>query len=253
MVAGIGETLQLEPELLDDLKTAVSEACNNVVMHAYGDAVGELAVEFEIGPDRLQVWVRDKGGGIRTIAPTADRMGVGLAVISALSQEASFSSQPGRGTEVRMAFATDTSKVSLPAGTELNGDDWSAGLDGDVVVRLSPTELLGAVLGRISRALAARAHFSTDRLDELYPVVDAIAEHARSASEGARIGFALVSAERRVELTVGPFPDGSGDRLEEQLSEERATSPLARLADEVATDRRGDIELLRVVLIDRRR
>ena len=35
MLGGVGELLAVDPELLDDLKTAVSEACNNVVLHAY--------------------------------------------------------------------------------------------------------------------------------------------------------------------------------------------------------------------------
>jgi anti-sigma regulatory factor (Ser/Thr protein kinase) len=252
MLAGLGETLQLEAELLDDLKTAVSEACNNVVMHAYGDETGELAVEFAIGPEELWIWVRDKGGGIRGIAPTSDRMGVGLAIISALSEQASFSSRPGHGTEVRMTFPLGGHRVALSPGAELNGGEWPTGLDGDVLVRLTPTELLGAVLGRVVRALAARAHFSVDRLDELDPVADAISEHVRMASQDARIGFALGSAERQVELTIGPFPDGSGERLEAQLSRGPSTSALARIADEVSTTRDGGSELLRVVVSDTR-
>jgi anti-sigma regulatory factor (Ser/Thr protein kinase) len=252
MLGGVGETLRLDSELLDDVRTAVSEACNNVVIHAYGDGTGPLIVDCEITADRLEVRVRDRGRGIRGIAAAADRMGVGLAVISALSDRAEFSSAPGGGTEVRMAFEVDLAGVDLADGAELNGDGWPEGLDGDVVVRLAPPDLLAGVLAGISRGLAARARFSVDRLSEIDPVTDAIAAHASDATNGNRIGFAIASDERRLELAIGPFVDGSGDRLDEQLRAEPPTSPLALLADEVTTESRGDAELLRVVLTDQR-
>ncbi len=179
-------------------------------------------------------------------------MGVGLAVISALSDRAEFSSAPGGGTEVRMAFEVDLAGVDLADGAELNGDSWPGGLDGDVVVRLAPPDLLAGVLAGVSRGLAAQARFSVDRLSEIDPVADAIAAHANDATNGNRIGFAIASDERRLELAIGPFVDGSGDRLDEQLRAEPPTSPLALLADEVTTESQGDAELLRVVLTDQR-
>jgi anti-sigma regulatory factor (Ser/Thr protein kinase) len=252
MLAGVGETLAFDAELLDDLKTAVSEACNNVVIHAYGDGVGLLDVDCEIGPEHLQVWVRDEGAGIRGVAPTTDRMGVGLAVISALTDQASFSSRPDGGTEVRMSFDGGTAKVALPEGAELNGDDWSAGLSGAVVVRLAPTELLPGVLGRISRALAARARFSVDRLSDLYPVTDAIAAHARAEASDSRVGFAIDASERRIELMIGPFETGSVDRLTAGRGAPHTASPLALLASEVEAVPHDSWELLRVVVADDR-
>jgi anti-sigma regulatory factor (Ser/Thr protein kinase) len=104
MLVGIGEELALEAELLDDLKTAVSEACNNVVMHAYGDAVGPMTVDFELEGGQIEVSVRDHGGGIRGVSASHDRMGVGLAVISALADRSEFVNLPEGGTEVRMSF-----------------------------------------------------------------------------------------------------------------------------------------------------
>jgi hypothetical protein len=222
-------------------------------MHAYGEEIGVLRVDCEIEPDRIQVRVRDFGQGMRGLAASPDRMGVGLAVISALSSQAEFSSAPDGGTEVRMSFSADLTKAGLAGGAELNGAGWPEGLDGDVVVRLAPMDLLAGILARVSRGLAARARFSVDRLSELDPVADAVAAHARSAMAGDRIGFAIASDERRLELAIGPFRDGSGDRLDEQLNAEPPASPLALLADEVTTESQGDAELLRVVVADHTR
>ncbi len=61
-------------------------------------------------------------------------------------------------------------------------DGWTAGLSGDAVVSLSPVSFLGALLGRLARALAARARFSLDRFSDVYLVTDAIAAHAARAA-----------------------------------------------------------------------
>jgi serine/threonine-protein kinase RsbW len=251
MLAGVGETLRLDPELLDDLKTAVSEACNNVVMHAYGDAVGPLDVDVEIGPEELQVWVRDNGEGIRGVAAPTDRMGVGLAVISALADQVTFTSRDA-GTEVRMAFSAHIPAASLPDAAALDGGGWSEGLNGDVVVQLTPNFLLAGVLGRIGRALAARARFSVDRISELYPVADAIAAYAQASAATDRIAFAIAAEERRLELTLGPFDRGTGAQLSDGSGTAESAATLALLADEISTQQFGDSELLRVVVADQR-
>ena len=53
MLGGMAELLAMDPELLDDLKTAVSEACNNVVLHAYPDGSGPLTVSLNVPNARL--------------------------------------------------------------------------------------------------------------------------------------------------------------------------------------------------------
>src|SRR5436305_1686106 len=64
MLSGVAELLSMDPELLDDLKTAVSEACNNVVLHAYPGSVGPLTVTLSVGVGGVEVLVRDQGRGI---------------------------------------------------------------------------------------------------------------------------------------------------------------------------------------------
>jgi serine/threonine-protein kinase RsbW len=247
MLVGIGEELALEAELLDDVKTAVSEACNNVVMHAYGDDVGPMIVDFELGGDEIGVSVRDRGRGIRGVSASHDRMGVGLAVISALADRSEFVNVPEGGTEVRMSFAGRAMTSALERAEIQNGHDWPKHLDGDVVARISSARLLRGVLGRLARALAAQANFSVDRFSELYPVTDALAAHAEAAGSSHGIGFGIVARDRRIEVTIGKFRCGSSAGLKEETG---TASPLKLLADELSVEMDGDSELLRVVVAD---
>ena len=115
--------------------------------------------------------------------------------------------------------------------------------------------LLGTVLGRLARALAATARFSLDRFSDVYLVTDAVAAHAEASARGERVSFALKAGARRLELVVGPLRAGSGraDSSQEANSDARR-SPLELLSDELEVQTLADGgELLRVVMIDQRR
>jgi anti-sigma regulatory factor (Ser/Thr protein kinase) len=252
MLAGVGDLLAFESELLDDLKTAISEACNNVVLHAYDGLPGPLVVALGVEEDAVEVLVRDRGGGIQHVAASEDRMGVGLAVISALADRAEFVSGPDGGTDVRMSFAGRGAGVQvLDRPANVSDPEQPLELSGDVVVTLSPVSLLTGVLGRLARALAAGARFSLDRFSDLYLVTDAIAAHAESAANGPWITFAVAASTRRLEIAVGPFRSGTGEQLPDARSP-RPESPLALLTDEVSVERTDNSELLRVVMLDHR-
>ena len=64
-LAGMAEALGMEPGPLGDLKTVVTEACMNTVVHAYGDGAGSMEVDAVREDDALVVVVRDRGSGIR--------------------------------------------------------------------------------------------------------------------------------------------------------------------------------------------
>jgi anti-sigma regulatory factor (Ser/Thr protein kinase) len=254
MLAGVAELMAMDPELLDDLKTAVSEACNNVALHAYPDGTGSLTVLLISSPDGIEVIVRDQGLGISQQAAADDRVqGVGLQVIRALSTKAEFRARPDGGTEAWMLFAGERGGKPLFEMPEAAAPDdgWSNQLTGDAVVSVSPVALLGGVLGRISRALAATARFSLDRFSDVYLVTDAISAHASRASLGNRIAFAISAGGRRLELVVGPFRQGSGRSLEPDV-QDRSRSPLRMLSDQVELVPSDGSELLQVVMIDHR-
>lgn len=255
MLAGVAEQLAMDPELLDDLKTAVSEACNNVSLHAYASGAGPLAVPPSSTAEAIEVIVRDQGIGITERAASDDRIqGVGLQVIRALTSHSEFRERAGGGTEVWMRFAGERGGKPLfdhPADAAPD-DGWSKQLDGDAIVSVSPVVLLGGVLGRISRALAATARFSLDRFSDVYLVTDALSAHAGKAATGNRICFAITAASRRLQLTVGPFPPGSGDVLRSQCRPGAPRSPLGALTDELELVPVAGAELLRVVMLDHR-
>ena len=265
MLTGAGESIGLGGEELDDLRTAVSEACNNVVLHAYSGRTGPLLVDVDLGPGGVQVRVVDRGSGISSLDAIQERMRVGIALITALADRAEFASVPGGGTEVRMAFGGNGNE--LTPGVLPEAGPAQRGLGGDVVVRVSSVSLLPAVLARICAAVAARAQFTLDRHSDLELVSDAIAAHARQVAPEAGIEFAIVVLARWIELTVGPLParDGASEPRAAEVVGATASRPPAprrsevdplglvtRLADALTIETAGACETLHVLMFDRR-
>ena len=253
MLGGVAEQLSLDPELLDDLKTAVSEAANNVVMHAYGGDSGPLWVRLYATSDGIEVVVRDQGQGIPLIAPSDDRLqGVGIPIIRALAQQTAFRPLPEGGTEVWMQFPgqRDNQVLYQAPGDVSPEDGWSDRLAGDAVVSLSPLTMLGGVLGRLARALAARARFSLDRFSDVYLVTDALTEYASNAAITSRVSFCIATDTRKLEVTVGPFRAGAGQEVAD--GEDDQAAALRLLSDEFEIVPDDGSEALRLVMFDRR-
>ncbi|HZO76786.1 MAG TPA: ATP-binding protein [Solirubrobacteraceae bacterium] len=278
ILMGVGHSLAWDGELVDDLKTAVTEACNNVVLHAYPGGVGKLVMRLEAEGEWIEVLVCDEGEGFRGVAAGDDHLHVGLPVISSLAERVEYLSPPEGGTEVRMFFrARDRVAPAQPpelvqAGQRRWGPDaamlsemagsWTADtvstlvgddelLQGDVVGVISPAALLGPALGRLVRALAAGNHFRIDRFSALRVLTDTLGAHARAAASDHRLAFAITASERRLEIAAGHFTPGSGAVFTGDGSGNPA-SPLRDFADEltVGPGQRG--EIVRLVVSDPR-
>src|SRR5260370_37946491 len=117
MLSGFAETVSLQSSDLYDIRTAVTEAANNVVLHAYEGREGPMEVELRTRPETVEVVVRDQGVGIRPTIRPADQvaLGIGLPLIQALVHSVEFSESNGSGTEVRMAFLASYEQPLEPA------------------------------------------------------------------------------------------------------------------------------------------
>ena len=101
----LGEAFAVDEETLSNIRLAVTEACTNVVVHAYpDDHEGPLEVAATLlSEDKLEVVVRDEGPGI---GPRADSpgLGLGLPLIVSLTESVQLGRAADDRTEVRMTF-----------------------------------------------------------------------------------------------------------------------------------------------------
>ena len=105
---------QLDPTLdeLGDIKTAVSEAVTNAIVHAYPEKLGTVLLSARIiGEDTLEICVKDKGRGIPDVKQAMeplyttggdDRSGMGFTIMESFMEQLRVKSAPGKGTTVTM-------------------------------------------------------------------------------------------------------------------------------------------------------
>jgi serine/threonine-protein kinase RsbW len=104
---GFAEVLTVDEQTLADIKLAVTEACTNVVIHAYErDDLGDLEVDATIDDQLLTVIIRDNGRGI-VPRPDSPGLGLGLPLIATLAETLELGKDGDEHTEVRMTFRLD--------------------------------------------------------------------------------------------------------------------------------------------------
>ena len=105
---------------LSDVKTAVSEAVTNSIVHGYPDTIGEVRMSAEIDGDEIHIVISDKGVGISnleealkpffTSRPDEERSGMGFTIIKTFMDEVKVISEPNRGTIVDMKKAVNANR-----------------------------------------------------------------------------------------------------------------------------------------------
>jgi anti-sigma regulatory factor (Ser/Thr protein kinase) len=101
----LGDAYALDAQTLSDIRLAVTEACTNVVVHAYPDGEeGPMEVLATLLGDELRVVVRDEGRGIGP-RPDSPGLGLGLPLIASLTESVELGRDQEERTEVRMTFA----------------------------------------------------------------------------------------------------------------------------------------------------
>ena len=105
---------QLDPTLeeINDIKTAVSEAVTNCIVHAYQEQMGKIFLSAELTEDNtVKIKIRDKGCGIPDVSKAmeplyttvgGERAGLGFAVMGSFMDGLRVTSKPGKGTTVTM-------------------------------------------------------------------------------------------------------------------------------------------------------
>ena len=106
---------QLDPTLeeLGDIRTAVSEAVTNAIVHAYPDAIGTVTLRLRVlDGNVLEIQVKDKGVGIPDVARAMEpmfttggeeRSGMGFTIMGSFMDGLRVRSAPGKGTSVTMS------------------------------------------------------------------------------------------------------------------------------------------------------
>jgi anti-sigma regulatory factor (Ser/Thr protein kinase) len=243
-LAGLADRIGMDEPGIADLKTVVTEACMNAVVHAYPqDRPGPLEVEAIPEGQGLTVVVRDYGMGIRP-RPDIDRpsLRIGLSLIAALSSSFEIRGGVDRGTEIRM-------HLSLRSREPVDGqDDGSAAtsppLSDTTYLRLGSPEFVGPVLGRAISALAARREVSVDRISDAVLLSDAISAAASEAFQDGHLNISIADREEGVELRVGPMVSGGAERLRGGLDLPQVGGSLESLADELRSEQGDDGEYL---------
>lgn len=256
-LSGLADAIELDPLELNDISTAVSEACNNVALHAYGGEEGPLEVEVLLSPPVLQVTVLDRGKGMPVATETTARAGgIGLPVMHTLAQEVDVRERAGGGTQVRMRFATPRANAVEPL---LAADDRielaeiaRSGADDTIAMAIAPTPLARAVLPRVLCALAARANFSTDRIADAELLADALLAHIDGSVDASHICVGVSTGPRSLELRIGPLRSGHTGVLIDRSTVDGLGPVIERLTDGHEVAASGSSELLALRLLQRR-
>ncbi|GAB6992425.1 anti-sigma B factor RsbW [Paenibacillus pini] len=112
---GIASKMGFSYEEIEDMKVAVSEACNNSVLYAYGQEGGMVEVSFEVNNNQLSISVKDEGASFEGTTRSGNSVtlhdkelndveigGLGFYLMEALMDDVTIQNQSGRGTQVIM-------------------------------------------------------------------------------------------------------------------------------------------------------
>lgn len=269
MLTGLAEAVRIGEHDLNDIRTAVTEACNNVVLHAYGGDPGPMEVDVHVATGTVAVLVRDGGSGIETRREHAQDFeeeiedsfdvdtetelpsaGIGLHVIETLAHEVEFGQPPNGGTEVRMRFSLPVE--AFEACSEERGLATLAlsQTPSTAMFSIAPLSLARTILPRMLSALAARAHFSTDRISDAQLLADALAAHAAPALSGDQLSVGVNVGPREIELHIAPLTSGAAQNLLQDSELDRLGSVIEKLADRRDVATIGPFETLTLGLLD---
>lgn len=221
----LGETVQAEPEALEDAELAVTEACANAVEHAYGEGGGDVWVQFTPAETELVVSVADHGMGIREDRRRVDgTRGYGLPMIESIASSVEY--KPGGGTDIRMAFP-----LGSPPSETVDG----------AVPGVEPAERIAR---RLVAVVAAQQDMSSERVVEALLLSEVVARNALRYLIGEQAELRIELVDAGFELRVGPLEEGGGQAVVSDSEVPVVGSVIEALANGVEVDRRAAGEYL---------
>ncbi|MDX6663539.1 MAG: serine/threonine-protein kinase RsbW [Solirubrobacterales bacterium] len=231
-LAGLAEAVEMDSGALADLKTAVTEACMNVVRHAYDGHEGPLEIHATHNGELMTVSVRDRGSGIqpRPSEPAEASLRIGLPLIAALSDAFEILGGVEKGTEIRIHKRIWVSEDVEADGAAADGAGPAAPSGTDM--RIAAGAMVRPVLARVIAILAARADFSIDRLSDAVLIGDAVSAHAASDFPDETVGIKIEDEEGSLEVRIGPLAVGAGERMLGEMRIPGIGASLAQLVEE---------------------
>jgi anti-sigma regulatory factor (Ser/Thr protein kinase) len=231
-LGGFAEATGLSIADLNDIGTAVTEACNNASAHAYGGDEGPLEVELDAAETTMVVTVRDRGvgmvfdGGSPVDFPTevdGELTGIGVPTIQGLATNVRWTKPDGGGTTVEMMFS-----IGLQ-GSERVGSGYAPSLESlaiepgqlanTIEAGMAPFEVAHWVLPRLLRAMSARAHFSIERHADVQHLGSVLLADVSGWASSGGVQARLVAGAASLELAIGPMAADDASVLADAVCE----------------------------------
>jgi serine/threonine-protein kinase RsbW len=235
-ISAFARALGMDEQGIGELSTAVTEACDNTVLHAYGSSSrGALDVTAVQETQDLSVRVRDFGAGLQPQVddPAGEHLRIGLALMSTLADRFQVRSGPGFGTEVSLRFDL--------AGARSVEDDFRPDWPPPAVQLIVHGSAASQAVRPVLTILAAQEGFSVDRISDLQLIGDLLARGLADLDGNGTI-LRVDWEGDAFRVSVGPLPDGLGRDLL-QVSEAQG---LKRLADDVELEARDGQDTVRI-------
>ena len=244
------DVLELGEARLLDINAAVSEACNNVVVHAYEGAEGPMDVYLWIQPTELEVIVSDHGVGIRPNVPEPGPRGSGTRAVAdpGADRPRRVPWRHGRGHKGPDALRRRQRLQRSCSDGDRGDEPETPPPPGELSIAVSSGPLAAPVLGRVIAMLAARAEFSLEGISEAELVTDAVAAHAPRSIVGNRIQLGIDRPDGQLVVRVGPLEEGGATRVIQASALDDLPPVLERLTEDRRVESSGDGELLCLVL-----
>jgi serine/threonine-protein kinase RsbW len=249
-ITGLAEDGGMDEERIADLKTVVTEACMNVVVHAYPHGIGLMRIDVAPEEDSLRITVSDSGAGIRpsvNLDEPGSSLRLGFSLISRLCTSFAISGGLDRGTTIAMRLPISGEDPGSPAA----GEDPES-LPGEVRIVASRPELLSPMLSRAISAFGSRRDLSVDQISDAMLLADAISAGAPAVFEGGEPDLSLSDGDGGIDLRVGPLTEAGAAQLRDGLSLPEIGGTIESVADDVRTEKQdgGEYVVFRIAGFD---